>query len=292
MIEAHFVNLESTTQKYLLQAKKSVKAAIAWINFNIYGSIFEELIKRGVKIEIILNDDFNNQRYINHINDLNQKGANICLVSFAGTMHHKFCVIDDRICLFGSFNWTQNANTKNIEDLNICDDYNLVFSYLSEFNALCNLNKYDIKLINSPELCRECQSPFITILFAEQDGEYHTKIYAIKRCHCREERIFEDYYDISVYINLTSIGVQYEDAISEAINNNDFDTYDQLKAQQEYDLKCYLSIVRNNRFGLPIIHAVAVRAWKAFHNDGEWVYKVIWKERGTDLYIPDEYDCL
>jgi len=291
MIEAYFVNLENITKTYLLNAKKSIKAAIAWINFNIYGSIFEELIKQGVKIEIILHDDFINQRYIDYIDVLNQKGADIRLVRFAGTMHHKFCVIDDSICLFGSFNWTQNANTRNMEDLNICNDWNFIFSYLSEFNALCNLNKSDIKLINSPEICSECQSPIVNILFVEQENEYQSKIYIIRRCNCGDKQIFEDYYDISVYINMTSIGEQYEDAIFEAKISNDFDTYNQLKAQQEYDLKCYLSFVRNNRFGLPIIHAVAVKAWKAFHNDGEWIYKVIWKERGTESYILDEYDC-
>ena len=291
MIEAYFVNLENITKTYLLNAKKSIKAAIAWINFNIYGSIFEELIKQGVKIEIILHDDFINQRYIDYIDVLNQKGADIRLVRFAGTMHHKFCVIDDRICLFGSFNWTKSAIVKNMEDLNICDEIILVYAYLSEFYALSNLSKSDIKLLKTPTKCSCCKQPIINILFAEQDGYYHTKISIIQRCDCNEEQVFLDYYDLSVYNNFISIGDKFEEELSEAHENNDIETYNQILMQQDYELKNSLSFVRNIRFGLPIIHAVAVKAWRAFHNDGEWFYKIIWKERGTESYILDEYDC-
>lgn len=59
----------------LRKAKKSIKAAVAWINFNHYGSILEELLNRGVKIKILLNNDDINLRYINYIQYLNGKGA-------------------------------------------------------------------------------------------------------------------------------------------------------------------------------------------------------------------------
>lgn len=53
---------------------------------------------------------------------LNSRGAEIRLVNFSGIMHHKFCVIDKKLCMFGSFNWTESANVRNVEDLNLCDD--------------------------------------------------------------------------------------------------------------------------------------------------------------------------
>lgn len=48
-------------------------------------------------------------------------------------MHHKFYLIDKRLCLFSSFNWRKNATTVNIEDLNICDEPNIIFNYTLEF---------------------------------------------------------------------------------------------------------------------------------------------------------------
>lgn len=53
----------------------------------------------------------------------------------------------------------------------------------------------------------------------------------------------------------------------------------------------YLSLVRHNRMGMPIIHAVGVKTWKWFDkHEGEYIYRIIWKERGTSTYIRDEYE--
>lgn len=46
-----------------------------------------------------------------------------------------------------------------------------------------------------------------------------------------------------------------------------------------------------NRMRLPIIHEVGVKAWRIFYkDDGEWYYKIIWKERRAEQYIKDEYN--
>ena len=116
MTECYFENLENIVISQLKRTQKSIKAAIAWINFELYCNVFEELLDRGVKIKIMLNDDGINRRYIKAIQYLNTKGADIRLVRFAGIMHHKFCIIDKKICMFGSFNWTEPANIRNIED--------------------------------------------------------------------------------------------------------------------------------------------------------------------------------
>ncbi len=60
--------------------------------------------------------------------------------------------------------------------------------------------------------------------------------------------------------------------------------------QQDFAIANYLSLVRTNRMGLPIIHAVGVKSWEWYdkHN-GDFVYKIIWKERGTEQYVENEY---
>ena len=147
MIKCFFNDLENVTIENLRKAKRSIRAAVAWINFNHYKDVFDELLNKGVEVKIILNNDEVNRRYMNNIQYLNSRGAKIRLVSFDGIMHHKFCVIDEQICLFGSFNWTENASTRNIENLNICDEYKVVSDYLLEFKALWKLSKDDIRLL-------------------------------------------------------------------------------------------------------------------------------------------------
>ena len=47
------------------------------------------------------------------------------------------------------------------------------------------------------------------------------------------------------------------------------------------------------RMGLPIIHAVGVKAWEWFNkHEGGWYYKIIWRERGTEQYVNDRYEIM
>ena len=205
-------------------------------------------------------------------------------------MYHKFCIIDERICLFGSFNWTQSANIRNIEDLNICDEVSLVKNYLLEFKALWDLSKTDIRLLRNPQHCEICKQPIINILFMEQEGYNETKIDVMQQCGCGQRTVYTDLYDISVYNNYLVAVETFDDDIAMAQQSGDEILYYQLMAQQDFVIANYLSLVRQNRMGFPIIHAVGVKAWGWYDkHDGEYVYKIIWKERGTEQYVENEY---
>lgn len=51
-------------------------------------------------------------------------------------MHHKFCIIDQKIVITGSYNWTKQArnNEENItvikDEVHIYDDYSAIFNQL------------------------------------------------------------------------------------------------------------------------------------------------------------------
>jgi hypothetical protein len=51
-------------------------------------------------------------------------------------MHHKFAVVDDRILLTGSYNWTRGAADNNEENLIVTDDPRFVKPYVEEFARL------------------------------------------------------------------------------------------------------------------------------------------------------------
>ncbi|EFM39662.1 endonuclease family protein [[Eubacterium] yurii subsp. margaretiae ATCC 43715] len=290
MVRCYFTNLENVAISELKNTQKSIKAAVAWINFSIYGGLLKELLERNVKIKILLNDDGINQRYLNDIQYLNSIGANIRLVNFTGIMHHKFCILDKRICMFGSFNWTQNANIRNIEDLNICDEVSFVNNYLLEFKALWDLSKTDIKLLRNPQHCEVCKNPIINVLFMEQEGDNETKVDVMQQCGCSQRIVYTDFCDIGVYNNYLAAVETFDDDIAIAQQSGNEILFYQLAAQQDFVIANYLSLVRTNRMGLPIIHAVGVKSWKWYDkHDGDFVYKIIWKERGTEQYVEDEY---
>ena len=56
MIKCFFNDLENVTIENLRKAKRSIRAAVAWINFNHYKDVFDELLNKGVEVKIILNN--------------------------------------------------------------------------------------------------------------------------------------------------------------------------------------------------------------------------------------------
>ena len=51
-------------------------------------------------------------------------------------MHHKFIVIDERILINGSFNWTRTAALGNKENVMIIEDVVITRQFLAEFEKL------------------------------------------------------------------------------------------------------------------------------------------------------------
>ena len=94
-----------------------------------------------------------------------------------------------------------------------------------------------------------------------------------------------------MYNNYLRTIQQFDEDIIAVQHSGDEISYHQLIAQQDFVVANYLSLVRHNRMGMPIIHAVGVKTWKWFDkHEGEYIYRIIWKERGTSTYIRDEYE--
>lgn len=85
--------------------------------------------RRGVKIQAIANNDF-------LISVLKQNGVAAKKITTNGIMHSKLMIIDDRIVVIGSHNYTQAAFTINRElsvalsDVENVADFNLFFDSL------------------------------------------------------------------------------------------------------------------------------------------------------------------
>jgi phosphatidylserine/phosphatidylglycerophosphate/cardiolipin synthase-like enzyme len=94
-----------------------------------------EAQKREVKIKIVLDtaqikDRYSKSRY------LLGKGLNVKFRMGPGLMHNKFAVIDDRVVITGSFNWTVTADKKNSENLLVITDKELAQKYTKQFKYL------------------------------------------------------------------------------------------------------------------------------------------------------------
>ena len=160
----------------------------------------------------------------------------------------------------------------------------MIFNYLLEFDALWNLSKADIRLLTNPVRCNKCERPIFNILLMNQEDYYRTKVDVLQQCLCTQKIVHTDYYDASLYNNYFGTIQQFEEDIIAVQQSGDEIAYHQLVAQQDFVVANYLSMFRENRMGMPIIHAVGIKIWKWFNkHEGAYVYKIIWKERGANI---------
>ena len=53
-----------------------------------------------------------------------------------GQMHHKVMIIDKQIVIFGSYNFTNSAETRNDENLIVAYNTDIAAQFLSEFERV------------------------------------------------------------------------------------------------------------------------------------------------------------
>jgi len=134
MIKPYFGDIRKILCDRLRQAKYDVYIAVAWITDKVYEEILLSLLKKGVSVNIISIDDDINKNGNFDWKQLVKNGANV----FWDHHHHKFCVIDRRTVITGSFNWTYTAtNRMNRENIIVIEDeQELIEQFSTEFMVL------------------------------------------------------------------------------------------------------------------------------------------------------------
>ncbi len=131
-------NLQKVILENLDLAKHSVIVAVAWFTDV---KLFNQLLKlksKGIQIQLIITKHNFNDESKNDYTLINENGG--MFIEIGGdynTMHHKFCIIDHKILLQGSFNWTKKANESNNETLLVIEDDNQsINEFTKEFERL------------------------------------------------------------------------------------------------------------------------------------------------------------
>ena len=114
--------------KVINSAKESIHCAFYDLDLERVVNVLDEKSKtRDIKLVV---DDAN----FHHVKHLKFAKKDLSY----GLMHNKFCIIDDKIVLTGSFNPTENGAYKNNNNLIIIESFYLSKNYEDEFNELWN----------------------------------------------------------------------------------------------------------------------------------------------------------
>ncbi|MDO9630260.1 MAG: phospholipase D-like domain-containing protein [Acholeplasmataceae bacterium] len=143
-----FEELEKHLITEIKKAKHSIFAAVAWFtNPNIMNAL-KERANEGVDVILLVDKGQipGNTRSYDFIKKYGVLPFCVypCLnlnthmgSTYQNTMHHKFCIIDNEVVVYGTYNWTTKAEY-NDEDLTIDDNKKSVNDFTNRF---CELRK-------------------------------------------------------------------------------------------------------------------------------------------------------
>lgn len=280
MTDVIFDDFYNNISIHLKGAKESVKIAVAWINFRIYENLFFELINNKVSIEIIINDDYINAKHNLLIDNLICCGAKIHKIKMPKPkqyMHNKFCIIDEKIVLNGSYNWSVNANN-NFENIIISDEMLLVKRFCEEFNKMWRMSDSYIQQIFG------C-------------NKYNLIVLSIENNYTTADRYIIDgtvlgyvdthYYDLNLMQNIYAIQGKYYSMLDDYMVYDDPFELEKINCMIDIDINRYLSNAILSFNGQ--IHAIGIECNEMKYGDFEEKYiKIIWKERFC--MIEDRYE--
>ena len=129
--------IKNTIATILKEANSTVDLCVFTITDNELAKQIIACHRRRVKVRIVTDD-----------NKVKDKGSEIFKLKRVGIpikidhshyhMHNKFGIIDNRIAITGSFNWTYTATKHNQENLLATSNFDIVKQYNSEFERLWN----------------------------------------------------------------------------------------------------------------------------------------------------------
>ncbi|WP_018676219.1 phospholipase D-like domain-containing protein [Riemerella columbina] len=122
------------------KASQNIFLAMAWFTDRDIANAIITAKNRNLVIDIILSSNVQNETVKQMFKD-----ANISIHAFEtgderGVMHHKFCLIDNKISINGSYNYSYNASSNNVVNIQISDDPETYRQLYAEFERL----KYNI----------------------------------------------------------------------------------------------------------------------------------------------------
>ncbi len=114
------------------QAEKSIELAMYYLTSRTLSKALVSAVKRGVKVRAFL-DGEGAREYYSKADFLKKNGILVKLEKGKGLMHNKFCIIDDKLVITGSYNWTTSADLQNDENVIFISSQEVVRAYRIQF---------------------------------------------------------------------------------------------------------------------------------------------------------------
>ncbi|NXS12819.1 PLD6 hydrolase, partial [Neodrepanis coruscans] len=119
----------------LLSARRSLDLCMFSFSCPQLARAVSLLHRRGVRVRIVTDAQFMGL-HGSQIGRLRHAGIQVRHDQHSGYMHHKFAIVDRRMLITGSLNWTSQAIQTNRENVLVVDDAECVKPFLDEFERI------------------------------------------------------------------------------------------------------------------------------------------------------------
>jgi phosphatidylserine/phosphatidylglycerophosphate/cardiolipin synthase-like enzyme len=130
---------DDNVERIILKRIKKAELSIHFMAFSLTSDPIGEAIiekhKSGVEVYGLFERKGSRDRNSEYIK-MKVEGLNVKPDKSRGMMHHKVIIIDKKIVITGSYNFSKNANKKNDENILIINNSEIANEYLKEFERL------------------------------------------------------------------------------------------------------------------------------------------------------------
>jgi phosphatidylserine/phosphatidylglycerophosphate/cardiolipin synthase-like enzyme len=131
-------NCASVVVKYIAQGKTSIHVLIYSLTLSDVRDALIAAKQRGVDVKMVMDHTQATIDQGSQYGNLVNASVSVRLHKGAYQMHDKVAIIDGHIILTGSFNWTNDANSNNDENLAVLDSQTWATAYDQQFQAIWN----------------------------------------------------------------------------------------------------------------------------------------------------------
>ena len=124
----------------LVPVLKSAKESIYFLAYsftsNDLGMILRDKATAGLTIEGVMDEEQVSSNQGTEYDPFKQAGLDVRIDGNEGLMHHKVFIIDEKIVVFGSYNFSQSAEERNDENLVIIYNEAIAHQFILEFQRV------------------------------------------------------------------------------------------------------------------------------------------------------------
>lgn len=118
------------------KANHNIFIAMAWFTDRDIANVIIDAKRRQLIIDIILSSNAKNETVKQMLKNENISVNILETSDERGMMHHKFCLIDNKTSINGSYNYSYNATNNNVENIQVSDDISTYRQLFAEFERL------------------------------------------------------------------------------------------------------------------------------------------------------------